>query len=93
MNLSPSGAHEVGKLFPAYSLVQSQSIAAHPSKASLIPTLVTRDDIADALRVDKRTLDRLRSAGKLPKPDLFIFRSSRWRPETIRAWIESGGGR
>ena len=37
------------------------------------------------------TLARLRSAGGLPRPDMLIGRMPRWKPETIRRWIEGGG--
>ncbi|WP_145266411.1 helix-turn-helix transcriptional regulator [Tautonia plasticadhaerens] len=48
-------------------------------------------DIAEALGVSRRALERERSAGRLPKPDLTIGRMPLWRPETIRGWIERGG--
>ena len=51
------------------------------------------DEIVDALGVSRRTLDRERSAGRFPRPDLRIGRMSLWRPETIRRWIDQGGGR
>ncbi len=56
-----------------------------------IEPLLTKADLAKILRVNSRTIDRMRSAGKLPKPDLLLERSGRWRAETIRRWIESGG--
>jgi predicted DNA-binding transcriptional regulator AlpA len=45
------------------------------------------DDLAAALGVSRRALERERSAGRLPRPDLVIGRMPLWRPETIRAWI------
>jgi hypothetical protein len=41
--------------------------------------------------VSRRTLERERSAGRFPRPDLKIGKRPMWKPETIRAWIERGG--
>ncbi|MFO0957428.1 MAG: helix-turn-helix domain-containing protein [Isosphaeraceae bacterium] len=51
------------------------------------------DELANALGISRRTLERERSAGRLPRPDLQIGRMPLWRPETIRRWIEGGGSR
>jgi hypothetical protein len=53
--------------------------------------LLSQGDLVRVLNASRRTIERLRSAGKLPKPDLFLNKMPRWRPETIRAWIERGG--
>jgi predicted DNA-binding transcriptional regulator AlpA len=45
----------------------------------------------DRLGVPRRTLERLRAAGRFPKPDLHIGKRPMWRPETIRDWVERGG--
>jgi predicted DNA-binding transcriptional regulator AlpA len=49
------------------------------------------DEIAKALGISRRAVERMRSAGRLPRPDLTIGRMPLWRPETIRDWIERGG--
>ena len=49
------------------------------------------DDVAEALGISRRALERERSAGRFPRPDLTIGRMPLWRPETIRTWIEGGG--
>ena len=49
------------------------------------------DELAAALGISRRVLERERSAGRFPPPDLTIGRMPLWRPETIRAWIEGGG--
>jgi predicted DNA-binding transcriptional regulator AlpA len=51
------------------------------------------NELAAALRVSRRTIERERSAGRFPKPDLTIGRMPLWRPETIRTWIEEAGRR
>ena len=48
-------------------------------------------ELAQALGISRRTLERERSAGRFPAPDLAIGKAPLWRPETIRAWIEGGG--
>lgn len=49
------------------------------------------DEVAAALGIGRRTLERERSAGRFPPPDLTIGKAPLWSPETIRAWIERGG--
>jgi predicted DNA-binding transcriptional regulator AlpA len=49
------------------------------------------DEVAGALGVSRRTIERERAAGRFPKPDLTIGRMPLWRPETIRAWVGGGG--
>ena len=59
--------------------------------AGAIEPLLSQDDLTRVLNASRRTVERMRSAGKLPKPDLLLNRMPRWRPETIRRWIERGG--
>ncbi|WP_169979476.1 helix-turn-helix transcriptional regulator [Tautonia rosea] len=49
------------------------------------------DEVAEAIGVSRRTIERERSAGRFPKPDRKIGKVSLWSVETIRAWIEGGG--
>ncbi|QEH32926.1 hypothetical protein OJF2_14110 [Aquisphaera giovannonii] len=49
------------------------------------------DDLATILKACRRIVERYRASGRLPKPDFQLGRCPRWRPETIRAWIASGG--
>jgi predicted DNA-binding transcriptional regulator AlpA len=48
-------------------------------------------DIVQATGLARRTLERLRSAGRFPAPDLHVGALPLWKPETIRAWVEGGG--
>jgi hypothetical protein len=48
-------------------------------------------DVEAVTGIPRRTLERLRSAGKLPPPHLRIGRRLYWLPSTIRGWIEGGG--
>jgi hypothetical protein len=56
-----------------------------------IEPLLSIDDLAVILHCSRRLVERMRSAGKLPPPDLLVGRMPRWKPETIRQWIEQGG--
>lgn len=61
---------------------------------ALPPRLTLRlEELAEALGVSRRTIERERSAGRFPKPDLKIGKAPLWKPETIRAWIDNGGGK
>jgi predicted DNA-binding transcriptional regulator AlpA len=63
-----------------------------PEAAVVVERLVLRlDEVVASLGVSRRAIERRRSAGKFPRPDLTIGRMPLWRPETLRAWIEAGG--
>ena len=49
------------------------------------------DELAAALGVSRRAIERERSAGRFPRPDRIIGRMPLWSPETIRRWIDGGG--
>jgi predicted DNA-binding transcriptional regulator AlpA len=49
--------------------------------------------VAKSLGIGRRTLERMRAAEQFPPPDVMFGRSPRWRPETIRRWVEGGGHR
>jgi predicted DNA-binding transcriptional regulator AlpA len=86
---------------------QSYPRLLHQAKLSDVPGLAVACDIEPLLRqrdltrvlnCSLRVIERMRAAGRLPKPDLYIGnRSPRWRPESIRRWIadqaERGGAR
>ncbi len=49
------------------------------------------DDLAALLSCSRRLVERMRSAGKVPRPDIKIGKMTLWKAATIRAWIERGG--
>ena len=51
--------------------------------------LLTADEVAAMLGVSERTLWRLLSAGKVPKPVRF-GRNTRWRMAEVKEWIDRG---
>lgn len=73
--------------------VDRQPEAATP-KRTLPPgiePLLGIDDLAALLSCSRRLVERMRSSGKVPIPDIKIGKMPRWKPETIRRWIEGGG--
>jgi predicted DNA-binding transcriptional regulator AlpA len=48
-------------------------------------------ELAKSLGVSRRTLERERSAGRFPPPDLMIGKAPLWKPETMRRWMDAGG--
>ncbi len=61
------------------------------SKPRVEPLVYRADELADALGISRRAIERERSAGRLPRPDLTIGRMPLWRVQTIKAWLERGG--
>jgi predicted DNA-binding transcriptional regulator AlpA len=60
--------------------------------AADIEPLLRMADLARVLNCSRRGVERMRSAGRLPAPDLYVGnRSPRWKPATLREWIEKGG--
>ena len=47
-------------------------------------------DLADLTGLSRRTLERERSAGRLPPPDKRVGKRPLWLPSTIRRWLEGG---
>jgi hypothetical protein len=63
-----------------------------PAEAPPVGRLALRiDDIANSLGVSRRTLERERSAGRLPKPDRVVGRVPLWAVTTIQRWLGEGG--
>ena len=62
-----------------------------PAAGHNIEPMISLDYLARILSVSRRWLERERSAGRVPKPDFMAGRCPRWKPATIRRWIETGG--
>jgi hypothetical protein len=72
--------------------MQSTSESSSPSQESLPAKLVfSLSDVARVLSVCRRTIERERSAGRFPKPDLHIGKRPLWSRETIHAFVSGGG--
>jgi predicted DNA-binding transcriptional regulator AlpA len=53
--------------------------------------LLSSEDLAKLLSVSRRTIDRLRARGTLPRPTLYVSSMPRWKAGVIHAWIDTGG--
>jgi hypothetical protein len=73
---------------PGPAAVRRAETGALP--AGLSPMLGI-DDLAELLSCSRRLVERMRSTGKVPKPDFKVGKMPRWHVETIRAWIGRGG--
>lgn len=62
--------------------------AARPALERLAYRLT---ETAAALGISRRTLERLRSGGRFPRPDLHIGKCPLWTRETLLRWIAEGG--
>jgi hypothetical protein len=62
-----------------------------PGAGHIIEPMLSIDDLATILKCSRRLVERLRSAGKVPKPDFHVGRCPRWKAETVRLWIARGG--
>jgi predicted DNA-binding transcriptional regulator AlpA len=57
--------------------------------AADIEPLLRIAELTRVLNCSRRVVERMRAAGRLPKPDLFVGnRSPRWTAAAIRAWID-----
>ncbi|WP_422932201.1 helix-turn-helix transcriptional regulator [Singulisphaera sp. PoT] len=52
-----------------------------------IDPLFSVDALAKLLVTTRRSIDRMRSSGRLPEPDLYVGKMPRWRASTIDRWI------
>jgi excisionase family DNA binding protein len=66
--------------------------ATIPAATTELEPLLSTDGIAHLLGCGRRTVERLRAAGTLPKPCLRVGSLPRWRPAVIREWIERQTG-
>jgi len=75
----------------AATLTTGLTVTAKPFDDLKSRLALRLDELARALGVSRRAIERERSAGRFPKPDLTIGRMPLWKPETIRRWIDEGG--
>ena len=62
-----------------------------PLKRTIEPLTYRISDLAKALGLSRRSIERFRASGAFPKPDAKAGRCPLWRPETIQAWLTKGG--
>jgi len=82
---------------PIEPLVDGPPSAVVGNGAPPIESLLSMGDLCRILKVSRSKLERLRAAGRVPPPDVDLRTVSkpipRWRPDTIRRWLEGGGRR
>ncbi len=79
-------------MMPQPARQEPASAATGLPKRPAVDRLALRPkDLETVIGVDERTIQRWRSSGKFPKPDIAIGRTLLWRVETIKAWLERGG--
>lgn len=49
------------------------------------------NEVAGALGLSRRVIERERAAGRFPRPDRIVGRVPLWSPETIRRWVAEAG--
>ena len=60
----------------------------------IIEPMLSIDDLTRILSCSRRLVERMRAGGRLPEPDIRVGKMPRWKPSTIRTWIErEGNGR
>ncbi len=67
----------------------TESLNNESERAETKPLLIDRRQVGELLNLSTRTVWRLLSAGKLPKP-VRIGRSVRWSRSDLETWIANG---
>jgi hypothetical protein len=65
----------------------ADTIDRQTNKPRVEPMTLRVDELAEALGVSRRAIERERSAGRFPAADLTIGKMPLWRVETIRNWL------
>ena len=70
----------------------AKSEGSNPSREPHLEKLVySLAEVARVLSVCRRTIERERSAGRFPQPDLHIGKRPLWTKESLVRWIANGG--
>jgi predicted DNA-binding transcriptional regulator AlpA len=67
--------------------------ATEAAGRTLEPLAFRKKMSADLIGISVRTLERLASAGKFPRPDAYAGKCPLWTRSTLETWIEGGGSR
>ena len=57
------------------------------------PLAFRKGDAAKLLGISVRTVERLASAGRFPRPDAHAGKCPLWTRSTLESWIARGGSR
>lgn len=64
-------------------------LASDSAKTPAVSPMLSPADLARWLSISRRSLDRLRSQGRLPLPDIHVGKIVRWRFETVNRYFDS----
>ena len=87
-NASPTPSEAIGDRYPDAA---RSSVKSGMMLPCAIQPLLSIADLAQILNVSRSAVERMRSSGLLPPPDLNIGKMSRWKAATVRVWIDTGG--
>jgi predicted DNA-binding transcriptional regulator AlpA len=73
------------------AVLPNSTAGATAHQALSIEPLLGIAELARVLSCSRRLVERMRSAGRLPRPTLMCGKCPRWSSEAIRRWIEGGG--
>lgn len=85
----PVVAALAGLLFPVVREAVIVAFAEHAESQPLAPSLLTNDQLAQALQISRSSLYRLVDAGM---PRLMVLDSPRYRLPDVLAWLDSQQG-
>ena len=74
-------------------LVPEPSPAEPPIPPPVGRLALRLDEVAAALGVSRRAIERERSAGRFPRPDLHVGKCPLWAPATLARYVAEGGAR
>jgi hypothetical protein len=60
-------------------------------RAAGVEPLLGVADWAAALGCGRRVVERMRSVGRIPRPDCHVGKMPRWYPSTLREWLRAEG--
>jgi hypothetical protein len=89
----PEGVHDLADVLAelARTLPGLKAALEHHNQPRTAPLTYRLDELAAALGVSRRAIERERSAGRFVAPDLTIGKMPLWRVETVRRYLERGG--
>jgi predicted DNA-binding transcriptional regulator AlpA len=66
----------------------ARALRTAPALPPGCPVGLSRAQVAFALNITVKTLDVMLSSGQFPPADFPVSKRLRWKPETLRDWIE-----
>lgn len=81
---------ELAAVLPALRDAIDRQADARPR---IEPLALRLDEVAAALGLSRRAIERERAAGRFVKPDAIVGKMPLFKPETVRRWLDKGGGR